>query len=90
MIEEFSDANNSETDRRELHEVLFEFADRDEEKPLQQPPIFAKLTLEIKEAARLLLLLRELGVSANQIYDGFAGSAEAVEETAKIKRFLAN
>ncbi|MEO0531180.1 MAG: hypothetical protein AAF266_11495 [Planctomycetota bacterium] len=51
-------------------------------------PSFWNLHLPIGEAPRLLLLLSQLGYSANRIFDGYRGAAEAVRERASLQAAL--
>ena len=76
---------NTVTDRRELHDTLIEF-DRiaPNKVPFHKPPQFFALYLPISESPRLLFRLNQLGYSANRIYDGYSGAANAVREHANL------
>lgn len=78
-----------EPDRRELHESLFEFQKTASKIfPLHKPPLYFSLYLPISESPKLLLSLSQLGYSANRIYHGYAGAADAVREHAKLFQHL--
>jgi FRG domain len=81
--------NDVVTDRRELHDTLIEFGETATNiMPLQKPPLFFALHLPIKESPKLLLRLHQLGYSANRIYHGYSGAADAVRQHAELYRHL--
>jgi hypothetical protein len=71
-------------DRRELHETLYDFAREKKNLVHARPPVFFSLYLPVSESPKLLLLLSQLGYSANRIYNGFPGAAKAVREHADL------
>ncbi len=78
-----------ETDRRELHESLFEFQQTASKIfQLHKLPLYFSLYLPISESPKLLLSLSQLGYSANRIYHGYAGAADAVREHARLFQHL--
>lgn len=74
------------TDRRDLPSVLLDFQKNNADliSPVLRMPAFYKLPLQIKNAPELMKTLTDLGYSANRIYDGFPGSAEAVLEMVRV------
>ena len=75
---------STQTDRRELHELLLQFSRNAENLAGATPPIFLQLSLPIGEAPALLLRLKHLGLSASQVYSGYAGVSAAVSEHADL------
>lgn len=53
--------------------------------PGSDTPLFMKLNLPISESVDMLNQLKLIGYSANRIYDGFIGSATAVQEDALLQ-----
>jgi hypothetical protein len=89
VIDERPDLTTATIDRRELHEILFDYAKSNKEPTHYRPPMFGKLVLPISQAPALFLELRQHGVSANRLFDGFGGSANDVREFGKLARYLA-
>lgn len=79
--------NDTLTDRGELHQTLHQFKST-EKINFHEPPRFASLHLPISESPQLLLLLIQLGYSANRIYHGYSGAADAVKEHAQLFNYL--
>lgn len=77
------------TDRRDLKSSLLDF-EKNSTTMLanQKQPLFFKLHLPIRQTPELMHGLSALGYSANRIYDGYSGAAEAVRERAAIYSFL--
>ena len=81
--------NDTPIDRRELHDTLIEFENSATNiAPSQKAPVFFVLYLPISESPRLLLRLGQLGYSANRIYDGYSGAADAVREHSNLFQHL--
>lgn len=78
---------NIQTDRRELSDILLESDSKNNLKSILPESKLFTLYLPISEAPKLLLRLRQLGFSANKIYDGYVGAVKATEEDALIKKF---
>ena len=75
--------DNTPTDRRDLPTVLSDFQKNNggDILPQLRLPVFYKFPLRIKHAPELMRILRDLGYSANRIYDGFSlARADAVKE----------
>ena len=89
IIDERSELATATTDRRELHEILFNHENLHKEETHYRSPIFGKLALPISKAPALFLELRQHGVSANRLFDGFGGSANDVEELGKLAKYIA-
>ena len=75
-----------QTDRRELSEILSATDSKNNLKSILPESKFFTLYLPISEAPKLLVRLRQLGFSANKLYDGYVGAVKATEEDALIKK----
>ena len=81
---------NIMTDRRELSDILLEANTQNTLKSILPESRFFTIYLPISKAPKLLLRLKQLGFSANKIYDGYIGAVKATEEDALIQSFMKN
>ena len=81
------EVHKESSDRRELHEIAYLWNEKVKTLPIPEP-IFYRLYLPIKKAPELLIRLKEMGYSANRIYDGYDGAAKSVKEDLSISKFL--
>jgi len=76
-------SSNIRPDRREIHHILGDFKTKNKENKLldlSSQPMILTLYLPISKAPELLLRLKQLGYSANRIFDGYNGAAKATIE----------